>query len=67
MYIWLFVVVALIWAWLCGGSVIAAREGKINGFLAFCAVGAWTGLALLAILFIGPYWVSVYQVLLQPG
>ncbi len=39
MYIWLFVVVALIWVWLCGGSVIAAREGKINGFLANCRTG----------------------------
>ncbi len=67
MYWWLFLVVFLIWAWLSFGSVAAAREGRINGMVAFCAVGAWTGLAALAILFIGPYWLAVYQVLLQPG
>ena len=67
MYFWLFVVVFIVWAWLSGGSVVAARERKINGLTAACAVGAWTGLAALAILFIGPYWLAVYQVLLQPG
>ncbi len=67
MYFWLFVVVFLIWAWLSVGSLVAAREQRINGFVAFWAVGAWTGLALLAILFIGPYWLAAYQVLFQPG
>ena len=67
MYFWLFFVVFIVWAWLSGGSLVAARQNTISGFTAFWAIGALTGLALLAILFIGPYWVAAYQVLLQPG
>ena len=67
MYFWLFVIVFVLWAWLSGGSLVAAGQRKINGLVALLAIGTWTGLALLAILFIGPYWLAVYQVLLQPG
>lgn len=66
MYFWLFVVVFLLWAWLTASSVMAMRRNWTNGFVATGSIAVWTGMAAAAILFIGPYWVVVYQVLLQP-
>ena len=67
MYLGLFVVVFLVWAWLTASSIAAARRNWTNGAVATGSVLVWTGLAGAAILFIGPYWVVVYLVLLQPG
>jgi hypothetical protein len=67
MYFWLCAIIVVIWAWLSGGSLVAAAQRRIGAVVAWLAVGVWTGLAVLALLFIGPYWISVYQVLLQPG
>ena len=67
MYLWLFIVVFVLWAWLTGGSFLAWRRSRLNWFLALGSVGVWTGAAALAILFIGPYWQVVYSVFGQPG
>ena len=67
MYLWLFIVVFVLWAWLSGGSFLAWRRSRLNWFLALSSVGVWTGAAALAILFIGPYWQVVYSVFGQPG
>ncbi|MGI4976912.1 MAG: hypothetical protein ACRYG6_08210 [Janthinobacterium lividum] len=67
MYLWLFIVVFVLWAWLTGGSFVAWKRKGLNRFLALGSVGVWTGAAALAILFIGPYWRVVYSVFGQPG
>ncbi len=67
MYLWLFIVVLVLWAWLSGGSFLAWRRSRLHWLLALGSVGVWTTAAALAILFVGPYWQVVYSVFMQPG
>ena len=67
MYLWLFVAVGIVWLWLSGGSFAAWKTGKLGFWLSLLPFLAWTGIAGLVILFVGPYWRAVWEVLLQPG
>ncbi len=66
-YFIFFMVVVLAWLWLASGSVYGWRRRIIGAPLAVTALVVWTGIAGLVLLFVGPYWRSVYFVLLQPG
>ena len=67
MYLWLVVLVAVIWLWLVGGTIYAYRRSYLNVFLALLTFIVASGAALVALLFIGPYWNVVYVTVLQPG
>lgn len=66
-YFVLFVVVALAWLWLAGGTIYGWRRRGLHPFTMFAGLAVWTGLAGVVLLFVGPYWRAVYFVLLQPG
>ena len=67
MYLWLCVVVFVAWLWLTGGSFTAWRGRRLGGGLTTLSILAWTGIAALVLLFVGPYWHVVFQVAGQPG
>ncbi len=67
MYWPLFLVVGLIWLWLTVSSLVGWRRDRLGGFWTFASVAVWTGLAGLALLFVGPYWYVLYCVFGQPG
>lgn len=67
MYLWLFIVVFVVWLWLSGGSLVAWRSRRLGGGITTMSILAWTGVAALVILFVGPYWRVVYRVAIQPG
>ena len=67
MYLWLWIVVGFVWAWLATSTVSGWWRDRLGGFWMLSSVAVWTGLAGLAILFVGPYWHVVYDVFIQPG
>ncbi len=67
MYLGLCVAVVVVWLWLAGGSLYAWRRQGLGGSLALLTGLTWTGIAGLVLLFVGPYWHAVYQILGQPG
>lgn len=67
MYFGLCVAVIVVWLWLAGGSFYAWRRQGLGGGLSLLTGLTFTGIAGLVLLFVGPYWKALYQILGQPG
>ena len=67
MYFPLVAIVVVVWAWLAGSALYGWRKHVLGLFPMLLSLGGVSFLALVALFVFGPYWVAVYDTILQPG